>query len=242
MRLQGPIKTPPACRMQCAISVLIAILLGTGHSFQASSPVEILEEPHHVLSFQNAQVRVFHLKLKPNEVTLPHHHRTFYAFLSLKPATISNEVRGRAPVLTQLEANQLHTSKGGFVLAERNNSTEPVDVIVIEVLNTSNEPFRTPMGGFGYHDAAFGELFETAAVRGYSMILASGGHTEQHQEMYDRLLIAESALELRDDVMGESPSTVRMNPGEVRWIPRGATHAMENLGASPATFITFEFH
>jgi hypothetical protein len=230
--------------MQRAISALIAILLGTGHAFQAppSSPVEIADEPHHVLAFQNAQVRVFHLKLKPNEGTLPHRHRTFYAFFSLVSASISNQVRGRPPVVTQLEANQLHTSNGGFVLAERNSSSEPVDVIVIESLTSSNEPFKIPMGGFRYHDAAFGELFETPAVRGYSMILAAGGRTEQHQEMYNRLLIAQSVLDLRDEVLGESPTALRMNPGEVRWIPHGGVHATENVGASPATYITIEFH
>ena len=101
----------------------------------------IADEPHHTLIFQNSEVRVFHLKLQPNEVTLPHRHEMYYAYLSLRAVTIGNEVRGRQPVLTQLEAGELHTSKGGFTVAERNNSSEPADLLVIEAIGKDDGSF-----------------------------------------------------------------------------------------------------
>jgi quercetin dioxygenase-like cupin family protein len=204
--------------------------------------VEIADEPHHSLLLRNAQMRVFRLKLQPGEATLPHHHGVFYAFLSLRPVVIGNEVRDRQPVVTRIEAGELHTSKGGFTLAERNSSSEPADLLVIEALKADAGEFSAPMGGVRFHDAALGELFQASAVRGYTFRIAAGGHTEQHGENYDRLLIAVTDLKFREDIVGQSPSEFVMKAGEVRWIPRGQTHATTNVGASPASFITLEFN
>jgi hypothetical protein len=126
-----------------------------------SSPtVEITEEPHHTLLLQNSKVRVFLLKLEPNQAAIPHRHHSFYVYLSVRSVLIGNEVRGREPVLTKLEAGEVHTAKGGFVLAERNRSPEPAEVLVIEPVKQSGEGFSAPMGGFRWHDGAYGEAFE----------------------------------------------------------------------------------
>ncbi len=82
-------------------------------------PVEIVDEPHHKLILKNQSVQVFRLRLLANEVTLPHRHRRFYAFISMDPAIIGNEVQGRQPVLTELKPAEVHTSRGGFTVAER---------------------------------------------------------------------------------------------------------------------------
>ena len=79
-----------------------------------TAPVAIDKEPHHSLAFENDCVRVFHLQLQPNEATKTHRHPSFYAYFSLQSVTISNEVAGHAPVITQLEPGELRTSKGGF--------------------------------------------------------------------------------------------------------------------------------
>ncbi|SPE34657.1 hypothetical protein SBA2_980012 [Acidobacteriia bacterium SbA2] len=207
----------------------------------APAAVEIADEPHHALLLCNSQARVFRLKLQPGEATLPHRHVMFYAFLSLRTVAIGNEVRDRQPVITRMEAGELHTSKGGFTITERNNSSEPADLLVIEALKADAGAFDSPMGGFRYHDAAFGELFQASAVRGYTMRIAAGARTEQHGENYDRLLIAVTDLNFREDTAGQSSSELAMKAGEVRWIPRGQTHATTNAGASPATLITLEF-
>jgi quercetin dioxygenase-like cupin family protein len=207
----------------------------------STAPLDLSKEPHHELLFENSQVRVFRLELQPGEGTLPHRHERSYAYLSLRSLTIANEVRGRAPVVVELDAGEIHTSKGGFTLAERNKSPEPADLIVIEALKTDVGDFATPIGGFRYHDAAFTELFQFPAMRGYSMVVAAGGRTERHEEQYDRLLIAVSDLKLREDGTGLPSSEVLMKAGDVKWFPRGMNHATMNTGNSPATFITFEF-
>jgi quercetin dioxygenase-like cupin family protein len=207
----------------------------------SSVVVEIANEPHHHLELQNEEVRVFRLKLGPHEATLPHRHKCFYAYLSLTSATIGNEVLGHRPVLTQLDAGELHTSKGGFSVAERNELSETAELVVVEALKPTGPGFSTPMGKFRYHNAALGPLFETATVRGYATTIASGGRTEQHAEDYDRLLIAITDLKLREEVAGQAPSELDMKAGEIRWAPHGMTHAVTNVEKGPVTFITLEF-
>ncbi len=229
--------------MRMAVSALptaLLCILGWSQG-PPSPPVAIVDEPHHTLLLQNQEVRVSRLKLQPNEVTLPHRHNTFYAYLSLRSVEIGHEVRGRQPVVTHIEANELHTSKGGFTVAERNNSSEAADLLVIEAVKPSGGGFNTPMGGFRYHDAAFGPIFDASAIRGYTMTIAAGGRTEEHAENYDRLLVAVSDLKLRENVVGQPPSELQMKAGEIRWIPLGMTHATTNIGTSPATFIVLEF-
>lgn len=222
-------------------AVVLITALGLAQSGPPNPPIEITDEPHHTLLLKNAQLRAFRLKLQPNEVTAPHSHKSFYVYLSLRPATIGNEVRGRQPVVTHLEPGELHTSKGGFNVAERNDSGEPAEVLVIEALKPNPGEFASPMGGFRYHDSAFGAIFEAPAVRGYAMTIASGGGTEQHPENYDRLVIAVSELQLRDSVAGQPPSELRMKAGDILWVPRSAPHALSNTGTAPATFVTLEF-
>jgi uncharacterized RmlC-like cupin family protein len=165
----------------------------------------------------------------------------FYAYASVRSVAISNEVRGRQPVISHLDAGELHTSKGGFTLAERNESSESAEVLVIEVPDANSGGFATPMGGFRYHDAAFGDLFEAPGVRAYALTIAAGGRTEAHIESYDRLILAMSDLKLRDNIAGQGPAEFEMKAGEARWMPKGTTHAITNIGTAPAVFITLEF-
>ncbi|HET7872719.1 MAG TPA: hypothetical protein VFL42_09425 [Terriglobales bacterium] len=204
-------------------------------------PAEMAGEPHHTLLLQNSKVRVFLLKLEPDQTTLPHRHNSFYVYLSVHPIMIGNEVRGRGPVLTRLEAGEVHTSKGGFTLAERNRSSGPAEVLVIEPAKQTVEGFNEPICGFRWHDAACGEAFAAPSVRGYSLVLGVGGRTEEHEENFDRLLIATSELKLRETGPGEASSELQMKAGEVRWFPRGGKHATTNIGTERATFVVLEF-
>jgi quercetin dioxygenase-like cupin family protein len=224
--------------------IFLATVLATTSAWPqepAQPALDISKEPHHRLILQNSSVRVFRLKLDPNEVTVPHRHSNFYAFVSLQPASISNEVRGRQPVSTHLEAGEIRTSRGSFTLAERNISSVPVELIIVEALKSDALGFNVPMV-FRFHDGAQGELFESSAVRAYDMVMAVGGRTEKHKESYDRLLIALSDIDLGEETEGQAPSETKMRAGEVLWIPRGLTHTTKNVGQTAAHFIVLEFN
>lgn len=143
--------------------------------------------------------------------------------------------------MVNLDANDVRTSKGGFTLSERNQSTGPADLLVIEALKPDGAEFPSPVRSFRFHDAALGELFEFPAMRGYTMVIAAGGHTEKHDENYDRLVIAVTDLNLREESAGQPPSEVQMKAGDIKWFAAGSNHATTNLGTSPATFLTVEF-
>jgi hypothetical protein len=219
------------------------ITLSATHAMvQPSQEVAIEKEPHHSVVFENAEVRVFRLVLQPNESTLPHRHHGPYAFLSLHDVEMQNEVPGRAPVKSDLTAGDLHTSKGGFLLAERNMSTSGADLIVVERMGTPGAPFGSPMAGFRVHEAATGELFEGASMRAYSTRMAVGGRTEVHEEIFDRLIVALTDLRLQGESEDHKHAEISMKSGEVRWISKGTGQALANLGDAPCTFITFEFN
>jgi quercetin dioxygenase-like cupin family protein len=202
---------------------------------------DLSNESHHSLLLENDTVRVFRLKLQPGEATAVHQHRGFYAFWSLQPASFENQVRGRQPVATALEADEVRTSKGGFRLSERNTSNAPLELIVVELKKPNSGAFGTPLHGFRYHDTGFGELFEEPAVRAYELTMAVGGRTESHAENYDRLVIAETDMKLKDTAANQKPENMEMKAGAVQWIPRGITHVTSNEGTTIAKFITFEF-
>jgi hypothetical protein len=204
--------------------------------------VKLAEEPHHKLLLENAETRVFRLTLARNEATLLHRHPGFYAFISIGTATIQNEVPGHKPVVTELSEGDLHTSKGGFSLIERNISSNPAELIVIERVRSPGAPFQSPMGAFRIHDAALGELFDEPFMRAYTLRLAAGGRTEAHDERYDRLIVAVTDLHLEDALDGPQPKQVLLKRGEVQWIPHGSDHAITNTGTEPCTFITIEFN
>lgn len=230
-------------RVKVLLLLTIALLLGASTTAQSTPPsvVDLASESHHAIVLENEHVRVFRLSLKPGEATAPHRHKGFYLYFTLHPLTISNEVRGREPVLTELAAGEIRTSKGGFTLSERNQSSGSAELLVVEPITVTSDGFTSPMASFRYHDAAFGEIFESQSVRGYEMTIAAGGRTEPHPENYDRLIIALTDFKLTDTPSVGPQSIQEMHAGEVRWFLRGSTHAITNSGTSIAKFITLEF-
>src|SRR5579859_636410 len=218
--------------MKSAASLIIALSLYAAPAQSQTGeliPVSIDQEPHHSLAFQNEHVRVFHVQLQPNEATRTHRHGAFYAYFSVQPVTISNEVAGHIPVITQLERGALRTSKGGFNVAERNNSKEQADIFVIQPLNAEGNGFPAPLAA-RMHDAGIVELYTGPTLRAYSAGIASSGRIEEHTETYDSLVIALADSKIRELVPGKESAEWNMKPGEMRWIPRGTTHSETNIG------------
>ncbi len=226
--------------------ILLAITLfvfsiSAGAQADSATPISIDNEPHHSLTFKNDRVVVFHLQLQPNEATETHRHPSFYAYFSLEPVTISNEVAGHPPVLTQLEPGDLRTSKGGFNVAERNKSSGPADIFVVQPLKSGGDGFPAPLA-IPMHDTGIIELYTGPAMRVYSLGIASGGRLEEHTEAYDSLVIALKDSHVREIVAGNSSADWNMKAGDTRWIPRGTIHSETNLGSAPAALIVFEFN
>jgi quercetin dioxygenase-like cupin family protein len=230
--------------MRYALLFTVALLLSV-RSIKSQSghapALSIKKEPHHSLVFENEHVRVFHLALQPNEATKPHRHPSFYAYLSLRPVTISNEVAGRSPVITHLEAGEVRTSKGGFEVAERNTSTDVADIFVVEPTKEVGDGFATPLA-IPMHDAGIVELYTGATMRVYTLAIAATGRAEEHTEQYDSLVLALSDAAIREVIPGQEPTDWNMKSGDTRWVPRGTTHSETNVGSNPTALEVFEFN
>jgi hypothetical protein len=223
------------------ITTLLMCSISVRSQTEGTPPISIEKEPHHSLAFENDQIRVFHLQLQPNEATKIHRHATFYAYFSLRPVTISNEVSGHAPVMTQLEQGELRTSKGGFNVSERNQSNVQADIFVVQPLKSAGNGFATPLA-IRMHDAGIVEQYTGPAMRVYSLAIASNGRLEEHTEAYDSLVIALTDSNIREIVPGNGTAEWNMKAGEPRWIPRGTTHSETNTGSAPAALVVFEFN
>jgi co-chaperonin GroES (HSP10) len=204
--------------------LFVAILLLcpnlAGSQTGETTPTAIDKEPHHSLVFENDRVRVY---------------------FSLQSLTISNEVAGHAPVIIQLEPGELRTSKGGFNVAERNNSNQQADIFVVQPLKADGDGFPTPLA-MHMHDVIIAEQYTGSNMRVYLMGIASGGRIEEHTEAYDSLVIALADSNIREVVPGQGPNNWSMKAGETRWIPRGTTHSEINMGAGPADLMVFDFN
>jgi len=207
-----------------------------------AAALNIAHEPHHAVLLQNLKARVLRLTLQPNESSRLHRHDNYYAFVSLTPAIVSNEVPGHAPKITKLEARELHTSRGGFELVERNISAEPVEILIVELLNPAPKAFDSPMGGAQYRDALYSDLFEVPGMRAYSVFLLPGSRVHKRERKFDRIVLALKDLSFQVETEGEPAANLNLKAGEVRWLPGGGSETIINSGKSPGNLITFEFN
>ena len=232
-------------RVFLRVFIVFALLSGLTSSPQVPSghEMDLAREPHHRLILQTPKVRVFRLGLQPNEATLTHAHNHQYGFLSLSNVAISNEVRGRAPVITQLSARELHTSKGGFSLVERNTSHNPAEVMIVERMGVPAAAFAPHrMAMFPLHSAFVAELFENESMRAYELKIAAGGFTEPHDENFDRLILALTDSTLEISGVDAKKTQIDMKAGDVRWFPKGTDRALKNAGRGLCSLSTFEFN
>jgi quercetin dioxygenase-like cupin family protein len=225
-----------------ASAVLVSVLLLCPICARSqTAPVPLEKETHHTIAFQNDRVVVLHLHLQPGEATEYHRHRSFYAYFSLGAVTIANEVRGHPPVIAQMEPGELRTSRGGFNVAERNQSNDPADIFVVQPAKSDGPGFPAPLT-MPMHDAGIVEQYNGPGMRAYTLGIAAGGRVEEPAEIYDSLMIALKDSDVREDIAGKAPEDWEMKAGETRWIPRGTTHSETNLGSAPAALIVFEFN
>jgi len=213
---------------------------------QTAPEVEITSEPSHHLALENEYVRVFKVEVAPHASTLMHRHRHDYFFVTLGAADISNEVEGKAPVELKLADGDVRFVEGNFAHVARNLSDRPFRNVTIELLQDEKlrqTRSRWPMEGGdktfpGGHSKV---LLGRDAVRVTEVELDPGTTVASHHHEGPHLLVAVSDLDLRSDVEGNRPIPWRLKSGDIMWVPADYTHALVNIGAQAARFVTMEF-
>lgn len=222
------------------LGILVAALPAIAQS--SATPVEIEKEPHHTLLLENSEARVFRLVLEPKEATLLHRHRGVYAFVSLSDVTLQNEVPEQKPVPTTLTTGNVHTFNSAFTLVERNISSTRAVIIVVERVGSPAAPFASLLADFKVHDTVSEQLFEESSMRGYRLQMAAGGRTDDHDENWDRLIVAITDAHLQDRLNDESKREIVLKAGEVEWIPKNTDRAIRNIGNGACSLVVIEFN
>lgn len=216
-----------------------AVLLSLAAGAIALRAQSLTSEKYHELIVEKSQVRVYRLTLAPSQATGTHLHEHPYAYFALQNARLSHEVPGRQPKVVEIEAGEVHISKGGFRLAERNVGTETAVILIVEPLG--DRPFSAPMAAYALRGGMLGPIFEQPGMRAYATRMEAAGETHPHRELHDRLLVALTDIQLVDLSPEYGSLTLNLKAGEVKWLPKGGVHILSNEGKTDCTFHTFEF-
>jgi quercetin dioxygenase-like cupin family protein len=229
--------------------ILTAILLATvALAAQTASEVNLTEEPHHHLAFENDYVRVFNVEVAPHQATLMHTHIHDYIFVTLGASEIENDVEGKPPVKLKLQDGEVRFVAGNFSHIPRNLADTPFRNVTIG-LRQDEAAHKTPPPAWdderGLHLFTGGTqdiIFVKDGVRVSEIELQPGATIPSHRHSGPHLVVAVTDLDIRSDVEGKGPMPGHLKSGEVKWLPGGYTHTLTNTGKQEAKFVTLEFH
>ncbi len=228
-------------------------LLVTLLAAQASAPeVEITNEPHHHLTFENKSVRVFNVEVDPHSQTLMHWHRHDYIYVTLGATEIINAVKDKPPVTVKLQDGETHFSPATFAHIAVNPTDHPFRNVTIEILE--DESLRNSAAhwdedrGLDILQGGTKEvLFVKDGIRATEFELQPGGVIPMHHHAGPHLLVAVSDLDIRSDVKSDAPGGPQgpmpghFKSADSKWLPGNYSHTITNTGAKPAKFVTLEF-
>jgi quercetin dioxygenase-like cupin family protein len=212
----------------------------------ATEVVEVTAEPSHHLALANEQVRAFQVEVAPHAATLMHHHGHDYLFVTLGESHVSNEVLGKEPVDLKLADGETRFTAGNFSHVARNLSDQPFRNVTVELmqddkLRDAPSPWQQEDGDKEFPGGRIKVLFLKDGARVSAVELDPGAAVPRHHHDKPHLVVAVSDLELRSDIEGKGPSTLKAKPGDVKWVPGGYTHTLTNTGKDRARLVTVEF-
>jgi hypothetical protein len=228
----------------CILTTLLA-------ATQASAPgVEITNEPHHHLTFENKSVRVFNVQVDPNTETLTHWHRHDYISITLAPAEISNTVKDKPAVTVKFSEGETRFTPATFAHFVRDIGPEPfrnvtIELLEDEALRAATSKWDEDRGLTVLNNGTKEILFVKDDVRATEFELQPGGAVPMHHHAGPHLLVAVTDLDLRDDIQGnkgmQGLMPTHFKTGDSKWFLGNYSHALTNIGAKPAKFVTLEF-
>jgi quercetin dioxygenase-like cupin family protein len=214
---------------------------------QAAAPeVEITNEPHHHLTFENKSVRIFNVEVAPNIETQIHWHRHDYIAVTLGPAEISNAVKDKPPVAVKFAAGDVRFASAPFAHFVRATGPEPfrnvtVELLEDESLRTSTPKWDEDRGLTVLPNGTKQILFVKDGIRAteYELQPAAVLPAQTHPGPY--LVIAVTDLDLRGEAEDQPPAAIHFKSGDSKWLPGAYSNTLSNTGAKPAKFVTLEF-
>jgi hypothetical protein len=186
------------------------LLTATGvATAQSGSCLDVGDEPHHQLLFQNADVRVYLLELPRLASTISHCHSHPYVYIVAGSGTTSNIIEGRGTMSHDWSASETRVVYAPMQHVLRNESVNPHRELVVEMLhNVSYDPlsgsydsdlFPSDLGGT---KPTWTVSFSLGAMTASKTQLAPGAQLSVSSA--SRMLLAISVLELRKQTKGKA--------------------------------------
>jgi quercetin dioxygenase-like cupin family protein len=224
-----------------AVFLALFALLATAQSIPE---VEITNEAHHHLAFENEYVRVFKVEVAPHDSTLMHRHRHDYLFVIVGASDVSNEVEGTPPVELKLQDGETRFVPGNFAHIARNLGATPFRNVTVELLKddkAGGAKWDEERGLHVLHGGTHEILFVKNGGRVSETELQPGGMVPSHHHSGPHLVVAITDLDLRSDIEGRGAVPAQLKSGDAKWMPGGYTHTLTNVGKQSAKFVTVEF-
>ena len=241
----------------------LILLLATALLAPQATQVEITNEPHHHLVFENQDVRVFNVQVDPNTETQMHWHRHDYFAVTLAPAEIANTVLDKPAVTTKLTEGDVRFASATFAHSVRDVGPDSFRNVTVEILKdatlrttpspwdtakdtkksdaTKNEADKSKNDARALEVLPHGTaqiLFVKDAIRATDFELQPGGSIPTHSPAHPLLLIAVTSFDLSTD---SAAKPHHFNSGDSLWLPNGLSRPITNTSHQSAKFITLEF-
>ncbi|HEY6419714.1 MAG TPA: hypothetical protein VIX59_11985 [Candidatus Binataceae bacterium] len=200
--------------------------------------------------FENDDVRVWEMDLKPGEVCGTHHHTLDYVLFILSGAKIGVESPGQKPSSLTAHARGLYFIPAGGIESAHNVGTTRFHEAMFELKRPprAGAPKATYIGC----DALAGRepepgsvvILDTDRVRVRETTLAAGGETAMSNYRYDAAVyVAEGGKVKIVEAVGNGGERAReetLDAGQVAWIPRGSSRKLVNLGTGRLRQVSVE--
>jgi hypothetical protein len=213
---------------------------------QTATCLDLADEPHHQLLFQNQDARVFLLELPRLASTRSHCNSHPYLYIVAGQGRSSNTLEGQVAITRDWngpEARFIYSPKQHVV---RNESISPYRELIVETMhglqyNSLDGNYDGDLfpGDLGDAKPTWTVSFSRGALTASKTQLAPGA--ELSVSSPNHVLLALSDLELRRQLSDGSTKTLELNAQEVNILPGGSDFKLTNTGQRPAKFILVEF-
>jgi quercetin dioxygenase-like cupin family protein len=229
-------------------AALFCILVGVVCAQEKAVPVG--EESHHQLVLENEYTRVFHVVIAPKDSTLMHQHDRDYVYVMIGSSQVEVVKPGAAPTQMKLNDGDVKFTKGPLTHKVTNTGETPFVNLTIEVKKASTKSecgaswagvqpekpqmCEAVMSGF------FGETLNLKTDQVESTTeFRTGSGTGVKPGKVDKasLLVALSQLAC----LCVNRKVIRMNPGDVAWLPKQTAEQVSNFGDTHARFVIVSF-
>jgi len=234
-------------RMKLRLLFLLAVAAAINLAAQSTKDVPVTSEPHHHLVLHNKYVRVFKVDVPSQQATLMHRHEYDYAYVTIGPTELINQVEGKPATDLKLQDGETRFSPGPFAHLIRVLAPAPFRNVTIEFLHgnrsakSSSSKWVEDRGLQILTGGTEDILFVKDDVRVSDVQLNPDGMLPENQTVAAELIVAVSDIQLRAGPgHQQQEEVIALSAGDIRWLHPGRT--LVNADNKSARFICLEFH